>query len=54
MVVYVRKKIIKGNTYYYLVKNDKAKKNIKQTHLAYIGDLKALKEFVEKLQKKLK
>jgi len=53
MVIYIRKKTIKNKIYYYLVKSEKAKKNTKQVHLAYIGDKEALKKLADNINEKL-
>ena len=50
-MVYLRKKLIKGKEYYYIVKGIKGKKNNK--HVAYIGDKEALRKFYENVKKKL-
>ena len=48
-MVYIRKKIIKGKEYYYLVKAVKRQQKV----VAYIGDKEALKKFYENVKKQL-
>lgn len=48
-MVYVRKKIIKGKEYYYIVKGVKGKQKV----IAYLGNREALKKFYENVKKKL-
>lgn len=48
-MVYIRKKIIKNNEYYYLVKGVKGKQKV----VAYIGNRESLRRFYEKVKKKL-
>jgi len=47
--MYVRKKVIKGKEYYYIVKGVKGKQKV----VAYIGNKKVLKKFYENVKKKL-
>ena len=53
-MAYVRSKVVKGQTYYYLVEGKKDEKGkIKQKVLSYIGDKKKLKKFHENVKKHL-
>ncbi len=51
--MYVRKKKIKGRTYYYIVKSVREGKKIKQVYMEYLGDTlpdkKELKEIIKTL-----
>jgi len=60
-MVYVRKKVIKGQEYYYLVKSIREKGKVKQITLKYLGkelpseeELLRIKENLEKKELKLK
>ncbi|MEN7981823.1 MAG: hypothetical protein ABFQ65_00040 [Nanoarchaeota archaeon] len=51
--MYIRKKLIKGKDYYYLVEGKLVDGKVKQKVLAYIGDREKLKAFYEKIKKHL-
>ena len=51
--MYIRKKLIKGKEYYYLVKGIKGKKNTQQKVICYVGDKEALKKLADNIKKKL-
>ena len=44
-MAYIREKVKKGNTYYYIVEGHRVNGQVKQTILEYIGPLEKLKEF---------
>ena len=50
MVGFVRKKIIKGKTYYYFVYDYRIKTNVKQKILKYLGSVVPKKKVLEKLK----
>lgn len=52
-MVYVRKKIVKGKEYYYLVKGVKGEKHTMQKVIAYIGGKETLRELYENIGDKL-
>ena len=54
MMVYLRKKKIKGHNYYYLVRGDSVKGKVKQKVLYYIGTAETLLEKLRLLDKLLK
>ena len=52
--MFVRKKIIYGKTYYYLVENYREGNKVKQRVLKYIGDRKPTPDELEKMIKGVK
>lgn len=51
--MYIRKKVIKGKSYFYLVEGKLIDGKVKQKVLAYIGDKDKLKVLHEKIKKQL-
>jgi len=55
MMAYIRKKILKGKTYYYIVETERNKEKVKQKVIRYIGTIEMLikkLDLVDKIMKK--
>ena len=53
-MAFLRKKVVKGNEYWYLVENQREGKGVKQTILHYFGKDKPTPEEVERVIKEVK
>lgn len=51
--MFVRKKTIRGRTYYYLVKSVRKGKMVRQRVLAYLGNIKPFRLELGKIKKKV-